>query len=119
MSAKRKVVPFRTPGQLAGDAAMAQVLANEREAWKARATAFLMREPVDAPFSIETLRLALEPIVGRPHHHNTWGAMTNSWIRAGLIIPLELKEHMRTEKSHGRSTDLYEWPTRPGIECDL
>ena len=32
-------------------------------------------------FTGEDLRLAIQPIVGRPHHHNVWGAMCRTLIR--------------------------------------
>jgi len=55
----------------------------------------------------EDIRLAIEEQIGKPHHHNAWGALISSAIRDKLIIPTGKYVAMRTVKSHARKTPVY------------
>jgi len=55
----------------------------------------------------EDIRLILEMTVGRPHHHNAWGALVNRAIQEKLIIPTGRYVPMKTGKSHARKTPVY------------
>ena len=55
----------------------------------------------------EDIRLTLETIVGSPHHHNAWGALTKMALQAKLIIPTGRYVPMKTGKSHARKTPVY------------
>jgi hypothetical protein len=96
----------------ARDEGIERVLGNEREKWKLQATTIVSKQPapVRVPFTGESLRLFVYPLIGRPHHHNVWGAMFNKWIKEGRIIKTGEESFMKTKISHGRSTDLYQWP---------
>lgn len=43
-----------------------------------------------------------------PHHHNAWGEFIKAAIRSKLLIPTGERRHMRTAKSHARTTAVYQ-----------
>jgi hypothetical protein len=96
----------------ARDEGMDQVLGNEREKWKLQATTIVSQQPpaVRVPFTGESLRLFVYPLIGQPHHRNVWGAMFGKWIKEGRVIKNGDASWMKTKISHGRKTDLYHWP---------
>jgi hypothetical protein len=55
----------------------------------------------------EDIRLLLTPVVGDPHHHNTWGAAILMAIERGYLLDTEKPVPMRTRRSHARKTPLY------------
>lgn len=55
----------------------------------------------------EEIRLRLESSIGRPHHHNAWGAIINQAVRRGLLRKTGEYRQMSTIKSHARATPVY------------
>lgn len=55
----------------------------------------------------EDLRLLISPIVGEPHKPNAWGALINTSIKRECLFRTGERRHMRTVKSHARTTDVY------------
>ena len=90
------------------DEALERVLRNAGE-WYPRAFAQAMTEIARRPGESKTgeqLRLLVYRVVGEPHHHNVWGAVTRELIKIGMLEEIG-SEHMTTPKSHGRRTPLY------------
>lgn len=55
----------------------------------------------------EDLRLEIEARIGKPHHHNAWGSVTNQAVRRGLLIKTGTLSQMKTAKSHARASMIY------------
>jgi hypothetical protein len=55
----------------------------------------------------EDFRLMISPIVGKPHHHNAWGALIKKAVSAGVLVPTGQHRQMRTKRSHARQTPVY------------
>jgi len=55
----------------------------------------------------EDVRLAIEPHVGNPHHHNAHGALIAQAVRRRILHPTGRWRKMRTAKSHARRTMIY------------
>lgn len=55
----------------------------------------------------EQVRMALEPIIGAPHHHNAWGAAIAVAIKQGLLLPTGQYIAMQGPRSHARRTPVY------------
>lgn len=97
------------------DKAIRRVVRNQDETWKQlyrhHAVKFLeSRIPIDLEFTGEDLRIYLEPIIGRPTHHNAWGGMASGVLR-GWLRDKKITEggmaHMKGARSHARRTPLY------------
>jgi hypothetical protein len=58
-------------------------------------------------FTGEWIRLKLTDLVGKPHHHNAWGALVRAAAHRNSIEQLNEWVPMQTAKSHGRQTPLY------------
>lgn len=89
----------------ARDAALDKVEENSGE-FSARALQAIGRlEPGE--WTGESIRLHLESLGIRPHHHNAWGAVINHAIKAELLFMTGRVAHMATAKSHARRTPVY------------
>jgi hypothetical protein len=56
----------------------------------------------------EELRVWLLPQVGRPKHHNAWGAMVRILKLRNLVLRVDHRP-MRTPKSHARDTPVWQF----------
>ena len=90
------------------DKALKQVSENSEE-WFPKAVAALPTIVGMMPpeFSPEELRTAMSGVIGNPHHHNAWGALTNTAVRRKLIVPTGNWGQNRKKESHARVTRLY------------
>ena len=95
--------PPRT-AETARDEALERV---SREQFMRKALAAVRALP-PGQYTGEQIRLSLESRGLSPHHHNAWGALTMSAVRAGILVDTGLVEHMQERKSHGRKTAVYE-----------
>ena len=55
----------------------------------------------------EVMHAALAPIVGHPHHHNTWGSLDRVAVHYGLIEMVGEERPSRKKSSHARMQPLY------------
>lgn len=55
----------------------------------------------------EDLRLICLKSIGKPHHHNVFGALTNSAQRHGLLYDTGKIRQMQEEQSHARKTGVW------------
>lgn len=55
----------------------------------------------------EDLRLKLLPLIGRPHHHNAWGALIHRAVKKGFLTPTGRFRPMKQPRSHARMTPVY------------
>lgn len=81
--------------------------AQRSEQWNAAYDHCVRRLPAGL-YTGETVRAAVEPNIGEPHHPNCWGAAfrrTLSKVRS--FKPLQRTMHMTSPRSHGRRTRLY------------
>lgn len=66
-----------------------------KQVWRAKyyteAERFLCKLKVGDKFTGEDIRIAVEPITGKPPHHNVWGAIFHSilsrWESEGRVKP--------------------------------
>ena len=58
----------------------------------------------------EDIRIYIESKIGKPHHHNAWGAIINSAVRRKTLIKTGKYRQMRAPKSHARATPVYVRP---------
>jgi hypothetical protein len=85
------------------DAALERV---ELEPFKTQIAAFIPTLPRGL-YTGEQIRLAAERAEIYPHHHNAWGAVIRSAIKAGSLIPTSSWVPMEASKSHARMTRVY------------
>jgi hypothetical protein len=91
----------------ARDKALETVAANA-EAWMGTARDALEALPSGYTGTFEEFRLALvHGGLEKPHHHNAWGALANTCLKMGVLIPTGDIRKMRTTKSHARRTPVY------------
>jgi len=96
-------------------AAEAQVAGNAQSEWRdgyvAHAGAFIGGLLPKQTFIGEELRKYIEPIIGKPHHSNAWGAMGGTvlrrWQKEGRITAIGMTK-MTSKASHARLSPLYE-----------
>lgn len=62
---------------------------------------------IDGEFSGEDIRLLVESRIGKPHHHNAWGAIIRTAIKQGAIQRTGRMAQMNTRRSHARMTPTY------------
>ena len=55
----------------------------------------------------EEIRLAVEYIIGAPHHYNAWGAIINIAVRQHVLLKTGHYRQMKTKRSHARATPEY------------
>lgn len=81
-----------------------------REAYRLAAQRFIESKSVGFEFIGEDIRLAVQPSVGEPTHHNAWGAMAGGllkrWQNEGRILLVGVKR-CTTTNSHARLSPLY------------
>lgn len=95
--------------------AEARVAGNAQSEWRdgyaVHAEAFLNTRLPKQTFIGEELRQYIEPIIGKPHHHNAWGAMGGQrlrrWQKEGRIVAIGMTK-MTSKASHARLSPLYE-----------
>lgn len=102
---------IKPPSVIAKEKALAQVARNA-ENWfnKARIEArriLKVQSQRGGNFTGEEIRHFIEEEVGRPHHHNAWGALISALIKDGVIRPTGLYAAMEDKKSHARRTPEY------------
>src|SRR5262245_51305074 len=88
----------------ARDRALAQVV---RVPWMDCAMSLAVTILPKTPFAAEDLRPLITAIIGPPHHHNAWGALTKKLLDGEYIKPTGLHRAMRAKGSHARQTPLY------------
>lgn len=102
-----------TPRQ-ARDAGMKTVEANQTDAWReayrTAAQRFIDDKRIGFEFIGEDIRLAVQPIIGDPTHHNAWGAMAGAalkrWQKDERIELVGVRRCSTTD-SHARLSPLY------------
>jgi hypothetical protein len=47
----------------------------------------------------EDIRLILVPVVGKPHHHNAWGAMIRTAVTRGILRQTGEWRNMKTHRA--------------------
>jgi len=69
-------------------------------------------------FTGEQLRHIITESIGRPHHHNVWGALTMQAVRRGLLFKTGRRTKMQDRRSHARMTDVYTRTEIKGTQND-
>lgn len=82
-------------------------VADNSDDWMGKALSAMRFLSVRREWTGEDIRLTVEAVVGRPHHHNAWGALINQAVRTGLIVRTGKHAPMRELKSHARQTPVY------------
>jgi hypothetical protein len=90
-------------------------IAERNAAWMAAAKKYVRDYvPWGARVTGEEInRLVVESGIGKPNHHNTWGALVNSLIACGLLVEAKdakggkIEVPMRVPRSHARKTTVY------------
>lgn len=88
------------------DEALAKTASNNED-WMDAGMAVIRRLRTGTRWTGEDLRLCLGPRIGKPSHHNAWGALIMKARRSGLLIPTGRLLNMQTPKSHARATMEY------------
>lgn len=90
------------------DAALDQVSENA-ESWMDAGIRELraMIGEFPAEFQGETIRERITPVIGSPHTHHAWGALTLTAIRKGIIRPTGEYRITLSQKTHGHRTAVY------------
>jgi hypothetical protein len=104
----------------ARDEAIARVVRHSDEAWRTNVRRLLTQQcpGLQVPFIWEDFVRYAKPRIGRPHHHNAWSGMADGAVKRGDVLATGEFRYMKKVSSHGRKSDLYEWPKR-GVICDL
>src|SRR5262245_4464404 len=55
----------------------------------------------------EDIRFEVTPVLGLPHHHNTWGSLIRESISDGYLRRVG-ETNMKDPRSHNRETPAYE-----------
>lgn len=93
-------------GRAARDAALTKVAANSGT-FIEEALAIIQKLPDSFAGTGEDIRhICFERHVF-PHHNNSFGALINTAIKRGLLIPTDRFVQMRDKASHARMTRLY------------
>jgi hypothetical protein len=87
------------------DKAIASVSNNAGNEWMVKALDVISSLKGEA--TGESIRILVEPRIGKPHHHNAWGAVVRTAIKRGFITFANRYEQMKTSKSHARRTPVY------------
>lgn len=85
------------------DRALEQV---ERPPWKDIAWDALQTLP-SGTWTGEGIRIFLTRSIGKPHHHNAWGALIMRAVRNKVLTPTGRYVSMREKQSHARKTPEY------------
>lgn len=93
------------PAKFRRDVALKQVEGNAGD-WFSLAMSVVLGLPVGFEGTGEDIRLTVEERIGKPHHHNVWGALTAQLVKQRVLHEIG-RVHMKTEKSHARRTPLY------------
>ena len=88
------------------DKALAQVAENAMPYTK-QAAQLIDRLNPGTDWTGEDIRIYIEGKIGKPHHHNAWGAIINSAVRRKTLIKTNQYRQMKTPKSHARATPVY------------
>jgi hypothetical protein len=62
---------------------------------------------VPKEYTGEDIRLIVERIIGKPHHHNAWGAVIRTSLKRNYIVATGEYRAMKIIKSHARKTPVY------------
>ena len=104
---------FGSFAEVRRDQALKLVIAHTPPGWSRRYYEKALEQPrLKEPFSAEDFRFFVTPVIGKPHHHNAWGAHWNLLKELGWIVPSGQWKHMQGPKSNARSTFTYYWWTR-------
>ena len=55
----------------------------------------------------EEIRLEVEAEIGKPHHHNAWGAIIAQCTIKGILVKTGVWRQMTTKASHARHSPEY------------
>ena len=97
---------FNTPGL--GRALRDQALERVRlhsGSWIEKA--LLAMSVLQGEYTGEDVRAFLDPVVGRPHHSNAYGALIAGAIRRGILTPTGRYKAMKRPSSHYRKNPVY------------
>jgi len=89
------------------DKALAQVEDNAGPTWTELAHEEVRKLDPRRCWTGEQIRLHIEDICGKPHHHNAWGAIISSAVKADVLQATGEWRKMQTPKSHARKTPVY------------
>ena len=103
--------PLFDHGETLRDAALEQVLDNAGENWQAAATHLIQGMFAGQEVLAEDWRLLCREHGINPHHPNAWGGLTNSLLRAGVIIDTGRLSKSKDPRSHARRQPI--WKVRP------
>lgn len=106
-------------GELLRDFGIAQVTENTQEEWRtlyqSRAEEWLRSLVKGTVFLSEDIRTALTPLIGEPHHHNAWSAMSNVMLRRwrkdrkirdhGSSVSKRAEAHARLVRQYMKAVD--------------
>lgn len=93
-------------GEEERDAGIAQTQLGQDE-WFARALMMIRALPRSWEGISESWRPIIEAKIGPPRHHNTWGALTMTASRYGIIVDTGVRVKMRLRRSHARKSPIW------------
>lgn len=93
-------------GELARDTALVRAEAGAGD-WFADAVAAFPLLPLSDTFTGEDVRRVVLDRLGKPRHHNAFGALINTLVRSGSIRRTGEYRPMRDVRSHARRTPVY------------
>ena len=88
------------------DDGMQQVAENARP-YTQQAAELIARINPGTEWTGEDIRIHVESKIGKPHHHNAWGAIINTAVRGKVLVKTGVYRKMKTPKSHARATPVY------------
>jgi hypothetical protein len=88
------------------DAGMKRVLGRDPQ-WLDGYYRVVRSIPTGAIVSGEDIRKLATPVIGKPHHSNTWGAASNGALRMGLLSKTGNMVTPKASKSHARAIQEY------------
>lgn len=103
--------PLFDCGEQLRDSAIAQVMENAGESWQLAATQLVRLRLAGQEVLAEDWRLLCEEHGITPHHPNAWGGLTNSLVRAGVIVDTGRIGKSKDPRSHARRQPV--WRVRP------
>jgi len=99
--------PLFDHGEKLRDAGIAQVLENAGDNWQAAATQLVQDLLSGQEVLAEDWRLLCEQHGIVPHHSNAWGGLTNSFVRAGVIVDTGRLSKSKDPRSHARRQPIW------------
>lgn len=85
-----------------------EAVADNSSGWLKMALEAMQQLPEGTVSTGEGFRLMLlERGLVEPRHVNSWGALTGTLTRRGMLVPTGELQPMKTKSSHGRATRVY------------